>query len=611
MSNIKAKILEEVDKNAFNKFVNHSPFGDILQFWEWGEAKKTDGWRPLRVAVIEDKKILLTAQILLKKLPLLGNYAYIPHGPIFHTKQNLDKALTYFNQFLLRQSKNYNFICIEIEPRIGKLVPVEKQISKKSKSYVDKILKKKTKIDVLDTIGEFQQKLNNNTQKFSLDAKKDEDEELKIDPAELKIEKIKSLKLSNSQEKEKKKKRRYNLDFYNKPLTEKKVQKTLPNFDDAEVNQTTRSRQVEAETSSEKVEVIPESKELALQKTKKPKTAKHSLPLKSIDLEFEESLKKLQEKHSKKLKKPNLNVSTKSFQDPRIKQKAQARIKKELNSQEIMGKTSDKKKEVKEIRQEIPFLKQESPIKPLVDPEILEIFQKHGYDLTGRNMQPKHKLYYDLNLSEEELLNLCKKNTRYNIKYAKKKGVKVQEFLPDHKLIKLKIQKFYKLLLETQKRAKGYPIRSIETFFNLFKAFKKSDNLSLFEVSYNQEAIAINISQRTKYWSSSFYAGSNRKYPKLKAPYLLRWSSVMAAKKYGSKLYDFWGIIPDSQEHKGYSQQKLSFGGIRVENYGLLALPISPIKYSLWDTGIWIRTEGSKKIRETFWEIKEKLFNKK
>jgi lipid II:glycine glycyltransferase (peptidoglycan interpeptide bridge formation enzyme) len=317
------------------------------------------------------------------------------------------------------------------------------------------------------------------------------------------------------------------------------------------------------------------------------------------------------------LKKENLKINntfTKSLEDPRIKQKAKERLK-EFDTEELKqnqpNKTNTKIKNANNFKlketKKTPELDENSSIKPLVDPEILQIFQKHGYDLTGRNMQPKHKLYYDLNQPLENLLKLCKKSTRYNISFAKRNGVKVDEFLPDHKLIKLKIQKFYKLLLETQKRAKGYPIRSIETFFNLFKVFRNDDNLSLFEASYNQEAIAINISQRTKHWSSSFYAASNRKYPKLKAPYLLRWESITKAKEYGSSLYDFWGIVPNSENHKGYSNHKLSFGGIRVDNYGILAFPISPIKYSIWDAGIWLRTEGLKKLREIVWKIRKKF----
>ena len=166
--------------------------------------------------------------------------------------------------------------------------------------------------------------------------------------------------------------------------------------------------------------------------------------------------------------------------------------------------------------------------------------------------------------------------------------------MPDDPIITKKIDDFYDLLLETQKRSGGYPIRSRDSFHRLFEIFKGTNNIALFEASFEGEIIVINISQRTKYWSSSFYAGSNRKHSKVKAPYLLRWESIKAAKKFGSSLYDFWGIVPGSQ-HKGYSDQKLSFGGVRMDTYGLLALPISPIKYYLWDIAVKSRTWLAKK----------------
>jgi lipid II:glycine glycyltransferase (peptidoglycan interpeptide bridge formation enzyme) len=377
MSTIKAKILGPEDKEVFNQFVNLSPFGDILQFWQWGEVKKDQGWKPLRIAVVEEGYLILTAQILLKSVPFLGNYAHAPHGPVTQNVQELEKGLPVFTEFLTHISKTYNFAAVEIEPRIGKIVEPQ-------------------------------------------------------------------------------------------------------------------------------------------------------------DVEYS------------------------------------------------------------------------STIKTLTDPKILEIYEKNGYQVTGRNVEPIHKLYYDLDKNEEELLSLCKKNTRYNIRLAEKKGVQINEYLPDDPQINQKIEEFYKLLLETQKRAKGYPVRSISTFKKLFEAFKGTNNLALFEAKFENDVIVMNISQRTKNWSSSFYAGSNRLHTKLKAPYLLRWKSVLKAKEEGSRLYDFWGIVSD-KEHAGYSDQKLSFGGLRIDNIGLLALPISPFKYAIWDNVIWLRTEGKIKARKLVYKTSENV----
>ena len=241
-----------------------------------------------------------------------------------------------------------------------------------------------------------------------------------------------------------------------------------------------------------------------------------------------------------------------------------------------------------------------SPYKNLqhfTDHKILHIFEKEGFNLSGRNMQPKFKLFYDLEQSEDELLALMKKNTRYNVRLAAKKGVKINSYLPDDPQTGAKVNEFYELLKQTQERAKGYPIRPFSTFRNLFAEFKGTQNLVLYEAVYEGKVIAMNITERTGFWSSSFYAASNRLYPEVKAPYLLRWESVKDAKAFGSKIYDFWGIIPGSEQHHGYSDTKISFGGARIDYYGILAMPLVRSKYFFWNRLLPLRAKLSEKLR--------------
>jgi lipid II:glycine glycyltransferase (peptidoglycan interpeptide bridge formation enzyme) len=252
-----------------------------------------------------------------------------------------------------------------------------------------------------------------------------------------------------------------------------------------------------------------------------------------------------------------------------------------------------------EIEPKICYVPEEDLSTPIIsknlqsftDPAIFKIFLNNGFSRTERNTQPKYKLYYDLGNSEEELLALMKKNTRYNVRLAERKGVEFREYSLDDPEIDNVLKQFYSMLLETQERAKGYPVRPITFFKKLIESFKGSDNICFMETKYQGEVIAINITQRTKQWASSFYASSNRKFTEVKAPYLLRWRSVLSAKLYGSKVYDFWGIIPNSSQHKGYSENKLSFGGTRIDTYGLLAYPIDRIKYLIWDRAIRYRAK--------------------
>lgn len=347
------------DKKLWNQFIDSSPYSTILQLWEWGEVKVTEGWTPYRLALKDEGVIKITSQVLVKRAPLLGNYMYIPYGPVFRSINDLKKYFSPFLQLLKEFAISQDCFVLEIDPLIGKLV-----------SEDDK---------------------NN----FSFN--------------------------------------------------------------------------------------------------------------------------------------------------------------------------------------------------PYVDEQVKKVLLKEGFIISKRNFQPKHKLFYDLTKKEEELMNQMKKNTRYNVRLSEKKGVTVEITKLNSPEASSKIDQFYNLLLETQKRTKGYPIRPKSTFLELLKQFKDTENIEILTASLGKDIIAMNISEFTSHWSSSFYGASNRLHPEAKASYLLRWKSVLRAKERGCKVYDFWGYIPGSEQHKGYSDNKLSFGGVRVDTYGVFSLPLSKLKYLVWDSLLPLR----------------------
>jgi lipid II:glycine glycyltransferase (peptidoglycan interpeptide bridge formation enzyme) len=110
------------EKSLWNLFVDATPYATILQFWEWGELKKSEGWQPFRVALVDSNEILISAQCLLKSAPVLGNYLYVPYGPVFQDaqvfKQNLPKFLSELKGFAIQKG----CFVIEFDPLIGKIV---------------------------------------------------------------------------------------------------------------------------------------------------------------------------------------------------------------------------------------------------------------------------------------------------------------------------------------------------------------------------------------------------------------------------------------------------------------------------------------------------------
>ena len=53
----------------WDQFSRQPPSGHLLQSWAWGELKARFGWYPLRIAVMEDNRILAGVQVLFRSLP--------------------------------------------------------------------------------------------------------------------------------------------------------------------------------------------------------------------------------------------------------------------------------------------------------------------------------------------------------------------------------------------------------------------------------------------------------------------------------------------------------------------------------------------------------------
>lgn len=159
-----------------------------------------------------------------------------------------------------------------------------------------------------------------------------------------------------------------------------------------------------------------------------------------------------------------------------------------------------------------------------------------------QSRQPKQTLMVDLEKDEEEILSGMKSKTRYNIRLARKKGVKIS------KSTKLDdVGKFYDIVLETAKRD-GIKVYDKDYYRKMAKVFLKSNKFAIYMAKYNGEVIAVNL--MLYYGKIAYYlhGASSNKYRNMMAPYMLQWEAIKDAKKLGYKLYDFWGISPLKRE---------------------------------------------------------------
>jgi lipid II:glycine glycyltransferase (peptidoglycan interpeptide bridge formation enzyme) len=67
---------------AWDDLVRNSPAGDVAQLSGWGRVRNLAGYDPLYVFVERDGDLLGGAQVLLRRLPVLGAFGYVPYGPL-------------------------------------------------------------------------------------------------------------------------------------------------------------------------------------------------------------------------------------------------------------------------------------------------------------------------------------------------------------------------------------------------------------------------------------------------------------------------------------------------------------------------------------------------
>ncbi len=215
------------------------------------------------------------------------------------------------------------------------------------------------------------------------------------------------------------------------------------------------------------------------------------------------------------------------------------------------------------------------------DKKLLDIFDEKGvkYMKAPHDMQPRENLIIDVALSEEELLAQMKSKTRYNIRLAKKKGVKIFYTRDDGY-----INKFCDLV-ETTANRKGVTFHDREHYQKMFDSIP-SDMMQLYVAEYNGKIIAANIISFYEGVATYLHGATSDEYRNVMAPFLLQWQAIKDAKGKDCQWYDFGGVFLDSDDNgkKGITRFKLGFSPKTeiFKTLGSYDVILSPIKYNLY-----------------------------
>ena len=100
--------------DEWDSFVVEHPQGHVLQLSAWGKLKAEFGWQLARTAVRDHDAIVAGAQVLLRRLPLGYQIAYVPKGPLLDPIHP-DSCHALFDA-LRRQNHARQAIMLKVEP---------------------------------------------------------------------------------------------------------------------------------------------------------------------------------------------------------------------------------------------------------------------------------------------------------------------------------------------------------------------------------------------------------------------------------------------------------------------------------------------------------------
>jgi len=216
----------------------------------------------------------------------------------------------------------------------------------------------------------------------------------------------------------------------------------------------------------------------------------------------------------------------------------------------------------------------------------------------GRPLFTRYTFELNLEPSEEELMSKQNSKTRYNIKLAEKKGVKVIEDTSERGL-----EDYLRILAETTKR-QGFYAHTPEYFNKLWESLKDNDMMHIFKAVYENKVLVVWIVfvfNNVLYYP---YGASSSLYREVMASNLMMWEVIRFGKAKGCKNFDMWGSLGPNPDPKsswgGFHRFKKGYGGELVEFIGSYDLINDYPMYKIYSL--------AESLRWKFLRLKKKFF---
>ncbi len=243
--------------------------------------------------------------------------------------------------------------------------------------------------------------------------------------------------------------------------------------------------------------------------------------------------------------------------------------------------------------------KEEKAVFLKVEPDLWETststftFPQSGWSKT-KPFQPQRTVVVSLGGTQEQLLDRMKQKTRYNIRLAEKKDVKVQ--------ISEDVATFHQMSEITAKRD-GFGVHSGAYYQKVLDLFRENGQAALLMAYYQETPLAGLIVMKQGERACYMYGASANTERNRMPTYLIQFEAMKWAQSKGCTQYDLWGI-PDVEEEKleeeftnrqsheglwGVYRFKRGFGGEVMRSVGAWDKVYSPVFYFLYQMAMRFR----------------------
>lgn len=212
--------------------------------------------------------------------------------------------------------------------------------------------------------------------------------------------------------------------------------------------------------------------------------------------------------------------------------------------------------------------------------EKIEVLKRDFKLVKGKPLFTKYSFQLDISKSEEDLLKGMHQKTRYNLRLAEKRGVKIVEDNSEKGF-----EEYWTLMEETTKR-QGFFAHGKKYHRQMWQTMIGQGAGHLFKAVYEGETLTAWVLFELNGVLYYPYGASSDKHREVMANNLMMWEAIKFGKKQGAKLFDLWGSLgpnPDPNDPwYGFHRFKQGYGAELQEFVGSYDLVIRSTGYRLY-----------------------------